>query len=100
MTDEFGFEVGPSEVYEDRLEELLDRLQLQETGAYESALSGEQLEGAVCPGPGRETVSRFSRYKNSIAALPARERAKLANIARLIVTSFRRGCQRITVRLV
>ncbi len=100
MTGEFGFEVGPGEIYEDRLEQLLDRLELQETGAYESPLSGEQLEGPVCPGPVRETVSRFSRYKNSIAALPAPERAKLANIARLIVTSFRGGCQRITVRLV
>ncbi len=100
MRDEFGFEVGPSEIYKDRLEELLDRLELQESGAYESALSAEQLEGAPCPGPVRETVSRFSRYKNSIAALPATERAKLAKIAGLIVTSFRGGCQRIIVRLV
>jgi hypothetical protein len=33
MTSDFGFEVGPSEVYEDRLEELLDRLELPQGGA-------------------------------------------------------------------
>ncbi len=32
MKDECGFEVGPSEPYEDRLEELLDRLEMQEGG--------------------------------------------------------------------
>lgn len=60
MRDEFGFEVGPSEVYEDRLEELLDRLELQEIDGDQSALSAEQLERAACPGPVRETC-RFSR---------------------------------------
>ncbi len=43
MTDEFGFEVGPGEIYEDRLEQLLDRLELQE--------AGEQLDEAAYEAP-------------------------------------------------
>ncbi len=50
MTDEFGFEVGPSQVYEDRLEELLDRLELQETGAYGSPLIFFGLDTASVDG--------------------------------------------------
>jgi outer membrane protein OmpA-like peptidoglycan-associated protein/V8-like Glu-specific endopeptidase len=54
-----------------------------------------------CSGPARETVSGFSRYSNSVAALPPSEQAKLRNIASLIVRSFRPACRAIRiVRLV
>lgn len=40
MTDEFGFEMGSaSEVYEGNLNEMLDRLELQEAGPFESSFS-------------------------------------------------------------
>jgi hypothetical protein len=40
MTDEFGFEMGSSsEVYESNLNEMLDRLELQESGPFESTFS-------------------------------------------------------------
>lgn len=50
MPDEFGFESRHSEFYEDRLEELLDRLELQGSG-YESSLSGEWEFGEA---PGKQ----------------------------------------------
>jgi hypothetical protein len=43
MTDEYGFEVGPNGVYEDRLEELLDRLELQEGGSTSGAPSSQSV---------------------------------------------------------
>jgi outer membrane protein OmpA-like peptidoglycan-associated protein len=98
MTDESGFEIGPSELYEDRLEELLDRLELQE-GGYESSFNLE-WESSPCPGPVSETMSQFSRYNNSVASLPRPEQEKLRRIAGLIATSLQGGCPRITVRLV
>jgi outer membrane protein OmpA-like peptidoglycan-associated protein len=98
MTDEFAFEGGPYESYEDRLEELLNHLELQESG-YESSTSGE-WEAASCPGPVSDTVSQFSRYNNSVSNLPAADKAKLGRIAGLIATSLQGGCPRIRVRLV
>jgi hypothetical protein len=52
MTDEFGFEIGSSEVYEGRLDEMLDRLEVQEGGGYESSLS-EQWEAPQIVAPMR-----------------------------------------------
>src|SRR5262249_49260728 len=101
MTDEFSFEGGLGEDYEDgRLEELLDKLELQEVGAYESPLYQQQLEGTTCPGPIAETVSNFSQYRSSVEALPPPERAKLKPLADMIVASFTAGCPQIRVRLV
>jgi hypothetical protein len=55
MTNEFGFEFAPSEVYEDHLEELLDRLELQETGAYKPPLPrlgmGQSTLEVISPRP-------------------------------------------------
>jgi|GEM_PF-2476037 outer membrane protein OmpA-like peptidoglycan-associated protein len=98
MTDEFGFNLGPNGNHDNRLEELLDRLELQETG-YESATVGE-WETSSCPRPVSETVSQFSRYDNSVAILPPADKAKLGRIAGLIQASLRAGCPTIFVRLV
>jgi hypothetical protein len=54
-----------------------------------------------CPKPTGETVSGFSRYQNSVASLPPRERGKLAIVARSIVRSYSPGCQPVlSVQLV
>lgn len=98
MTDEFGFEIGPNEFYEDRLGKLLDRLELEESG-YESSIGGD-WEASSCPGPVSDTVSQFSRYNNSVASLPPADKAKLGRIAGLIATGLQGGCPRISVRLV
>ncbi len=71
MTDEFGFELDPSKEWE--------------------------AVPAACPGRKQETVSRFSRYTNSV---PLAERPKIQNVAQFIMDRFRRGCRKITVRLV
>src|SRR5260370_1551123 len=99
MIDEFVSELGPREISEERLEEMLDRLELQETGAYSPA-SNPARNVSSCPKPVLETVSGFSRYQNTVASLPAGEQARVKNIAGLIVRSFQPGCQPIhTVRL-
>jgi peptidoglycan hydrolase-like protein with peptidoglycan-binding domain len=68
--------------------------------AFEIGLAGLGRE-AACPQPGGEIVSGFSRYQNSIASLPERERAKLQAIAGSIVRSYARGCQPVrSVQLV
>lgn len=98
MTDEFRFEIGPSAVSDGRLEELLDKLELQE-GGFISPVSTE-WEASPCPGSVSETVSQFSRYNNSVTSLPPADQQKLRNIASLIASSLRGGCPRIIVRLV
>ena len=50
MTTDYGFEVEPSETHEDELEELLGRLELQETSAYGSPLMFFGLDTASADG--------------------------------------------------
>src|SRR5271156_109442 len=52
----------------------------------------EGAGGEACPGPVRVTVSGFSRYREDVASLPATERRKVEQTARLIVGSYQAGC--------
>src|SRR5258707_8282106 len=63
-----------------------------------SALEGE-WEGLreweqppACPKGARETVSRFPRYSNAVAALPPGEQAKAKAMGASIVANQRAGC--------
>jgi hypothetical protein len=76
MTDEFRFEVGPStEVYEGHLDEMLDRLELQESGAFGSPFSGEWGSPSMRPGLRRPVsadpalIARAQKHKNAYARL-------------------------------
>jgi outer membrane protein OmpA-like peptidoglycan-associated protein len=99
--DELAFETRSAETYTGQLEELLDRPELQEAVAYRPAPGVTAASfSAACPRPMRETVTGFPRYQNRIATLPAAEQATVKNLARVIIRSFRPGCQPIhTVRL-
>jgi hypothetical protein len=77
MTDEFGFEVGPSsEVYEGHLDEMLDRLELQESSAFESPFSGEwESPSTLRPAVRRPAsadpalIARAQKHKDAYARL-------------------------------
>lgn len=73
MTDEFGFETALFEGYEDRLEELLDRLEAQEGGgAYEfsqgPARAAFTSSGLRVPGPADIRV-QIQRHRDAYAKL-------------------------------
>ena len=71
---------------------------LENEGA--TAHEQEWEQARHCPGPRRETVSRFPRYQNAVRSLPPPEQQKIRSFANLIRQSFRPGCQPIrTVRL-
>ncbi len=55
-----------------------------------------ELELVFCPSPTRDVISDFPRYRRSVGSLPPPERAKIEKLARLVLASFRRGCQPIT----
>jgi outer membrane protein OmpA-like peptidoglycan-associated protein len=46
----------------------------------------------ACPKTARETVSRFPRYSNAVAALPPEEAAKVKKLVGHIVANQRAGC--------
>src|SRR5262249_197196 len=61
----------------------------------------ETSSAPVCPGPARETVSRFRRYSNSVGMIPKDERDKIKAIVARIVEGFKPGCQPLPrVRLI
>ncbi len=60
-----------------------------------------ESKALTCPQSAHVTVGRFPRYQQSIQSLPLQERAKIRGLARLIVNSFRPGCQPLnSIRLV
>jgi V8-like Glu-specific endopeptidase len=76
--------------FENEIEHLIASL-----SGTDLALEAEREGGAggqVCPGPGRITVNGFSRYREDVASLPARERRKVEQTAGLIVGSYKAGC--------
>lgn len=80
MTDEFGFEVGPSEVYEGHLDEMLDRLELQESSAFESSFSGE-WESPSAP---RSSVRRPALADPALIAQAQKHKNAYARLMRAV----------------
>jgi outer membrane protein OmpA-like peptidoglycan-associated protein len=67
----------------------------------EQDLQGESEKAVGCGASPPRTISCFPRYQNTVASLPARERAKLKDLAALIVESQKAGAPAINgVRLV
>src|SRR5262249_32012023 len=62
-------------------------------GAEFESLWEQTPSTPVCPGPVRETVSRFRRYSNSVSSIPRDEQNKIKAIVARIVGSFKPGCQ-------
>lgn len=75
--------------------------ELQEVNPY--ALEEEWEQRSSCPDKNNLAVwvSRFARYGNTVQSLPKDEQARIGQIARHIIRSYRSGCQPIrTIRLI
>jgi hypothetical protein len=63
----------------------------------DSTLDDEaELQLVRCPRPTEEVIGSFPRYMKSVNSLPLGERTKVERLARLILASFRPGCQPLT----
>jgi outer membrane protein OmpA-like peptidoglycan-associated protein len=72
--------------------ELESELEWELEEALASASEFEWEDPPACPKIARDTVSRFPRYSNAVAALPPGEQAKVKAMAASIVANQRAGC--------
>jgi outer membrane protein OmpA-like peptidoglycan-associated protein/peptidoglycan hydrolase-like protein with peptidoglycan-binding domain len=103
MNSQLGYELGLPQTSsnDEELEQLLNLLEsaqeqaLRPSNVFHSEAESEYARG--CPTSVRETVSGFPRYQNSVASLPRGEQEKIKKLARLIVSTFQRGCPSIVI---